>query len=92
MFICSHNYLLNPAPIHGNASASASPVVTPSTSKVIATPNSFDSILMELSGLKLEKTIRKPTYAGGMLSPAPLLSPLSPSNSTNALKKDDGNN
>ncbi|GAA5797034.1 hypothetical protein HPULCUR_002412 [Helicostylum pulchrum] len=83
------NSIQSPSPIRGNASASASPVVTPSTSKAIATPNSFDSIIMELSGLKLEKTIRKATYAGGMLSPAPLLSPLSPSNSTNALKKDD---
>ncbi|KAI8081128.1 hypothetical protein BDF21DRAFT_418443 [Thamnidium elegans] len=83
------NSIQSPSPIRGNASASASLVVTPSTSKAIATPNSFDSIIMELSGLKLEKTIRKATYAGGMLSPAPLLSPLSPSNSTNALKKED---
>lgn len=46
---------------------------------------------MELSGLKLEKTVLKPTYGGGMLSPAPALSPLSPSTSTNALKSNDGN-
>ncbi|KAG2204065.1 hypothetical protein INT47_007059, partial [Mucor saturninus] len=76
------NGVQSPAPILRNASASASPVVTPSTSKPL--PNSFDSIIMELSGLKLEKTVRRATYNGGMLSPA--ITPLSPSSSTSALK------
>lgn len=81
--------------IPGNGSASASPVVTPSTSKVRtpASPsnNAFDSILSELAGLKLEKTVRKATYTGGILSPtASAMSPLTPSSSTNALKTEQG--
>lgn len=43
---------------------------------------------MELSGLKLEKTVRRATYNGGMLSPA--ITPLSPSSSTSALKTSEG--
>lgn len=45
---------------------------------------------MELSGLKLEKAVRRATYNGGMLSPASAMSTLSPSTSTSALKTSDG--
>jgi hypothetical protein len=77
--------------IHGNVSASASPIVTPSTSKPLQSSNdsTFDSIIKELSGLKLEKTVRRATYTGGILSPASIVSPLTASSSSNALKKDD---
>lgn len=80
--------------IPGNASASASPVVTPSTSKVKAPASPFDSILSDLAGLKLEKTVHRATYTGGLLSPAtpatPAISSLTPSSSTNVLKAKKG--
>ncbi|KAL7312172.1 hypothetical protein PS15m_007967 [Mucor circinelloides] len=64
--------------------ASASLGVTPNTSHPITKPtrsppmaapasasaSAFDSILSDLAGLKLEKTVRRATYTGGMLSPA----------------------
>ncbi|KAL9552815.1 hypothetical protein MBANPS3_003588 [Mucor bainieri] len=80
-------------------SASASLRVTPSTSNPITKPTRppmaapaasasvFDSILSDLAGLKLEKTVRRATYTGGMLSPATPAtavdnSPLAPSKSS----------
>lgn len=46
----------------------------------------FDGILSDLAGLKLEKTVRRATYTGGMLSPvtpvAAVSSPLEPSKSS----------
>ena len=45
---------------------------------------------MELSGLKLEKTARRATYTGGILSPASVEAPPTPSSSTGALKSNDG--
>lgn len=45
---------------------------------------------MELSGLKLEKTARRATYNGGILSPASIQSPPTPSTSTDGLKSADG--
>ncbi|KAK4511727.1 60S ribosomal protein L28 [Mucor velutinosus] len=61
--------------------ASASLRVTPSTSNPITKPTRppmaapaasasvFDSILSDLAGLKLEKTVRRATYTGGILTP-----------------------
>lgn len=51
-----------------------------------ASASIFDSILSDLAGLKLEKTVRRATYTGGMLSPATPAavdnSPLEPSKSS----------
>ncbi|CEP11231.1 hypothetical protein [Parasitella parasitica] len=84
---------------HANhvASASASLRVTPSASNPIIKPSRppttataaastsvFDSILSDLAGLKLEKTVRRATYTGGVLSPATVgaSGPLEPSKSS----------
>ncbi|OAC98953.1 hypothetical protein MUCCIDRAFT_157361 [Mucor lusitanicus CBS 277.49] len=52
-----------------------------------ASASVFDSILSDLAGLKLEKTVRRATYTGGMLTPATPAaavdnSPLEPSKSS----------
>lgn len=44
--------------------------------------NAFDSIISELSGLKMEKTTRRATYTGGILAPASITpTPLAPTKS-----------